>query len=180
MASHLEIQLGIDKQWEIGSEPYNHFCQEASLLKYCTVLDELKWLVVMHLFELSKLSLSGTGYKLRQQIGKALQRCSEAICNALNQYNTQAAALIPLFLGKFDLLHHSCSDVRTSDWTKPAYREAMVKYFKIQRAHEEIQRLNIEIRRLCTAIHDKELKVNATINTLLISDRPVALELQYQ
>jgi len=61
MASYLEIQLRIDKQWEIGSKPYNHFCQEASLLSYHTALNELEQLIVMCLFELSKLSLSGTG-----------------------------------------------------------------------------------------------------------------------
>lgn len=61
MASHLEIQLGIDKRWEISSEPYLHFRQEASLLTYRTALDDLERLVVMRLFELSKLSLSGTG-----------------------------------------------------------------------------------------------------------------------
>lgn len=61
MASHLEIQLGIEKRWQVGSENYNHFREEASLLNYRTALDELERLVVMHLFELSKLSLSGTG-----------------------------------------------------------------------------------------------------------------------
>ena len=61
MVSHLEIQLGIKKRWEVGSENYNHFREEASLLNYRTALDELKRLVVMRLFELSKLSLSGTG-----------------------------------------------------------------------------------------------------------------------
>lgn len=61
MASHLEIQLGIDKRWEIDSEPYRQFRQEASLLTYRTALDDLERLVVMRLFELSKLSLSGTG-----------------------------------------------------------------------------------------------------------------------
>ncbi|KAG2117478.1 hypothetical protein DEU56DRAFT_698004, partial [Suillus clintonianus] len=65
-------------------------------------------------------------------------------------------------------------------WTKPAHREATVKYFKLQRAREEIQRLNIEIRRLRTAIHDEELTVNATINSLLVSNKPVGLELQRQ
>ncbi|KAH7918191.1 hypothetical protein BV22DRAFT_1108425 [Leucogyrophana mollusca] len=56
-------------------------------------------------------------YKLRQQIGKALQRCSQAIRNAITQYNTKAVALNPphltiswkeiadyTFLGEFDLL----------------------------------------------------------------------------
>ncbi|KAG1871415.1 hypothetical protein F4604DRAFT_1496292, partial [Suillus subluteus] len=113
--------------------------------------------------------------------------------NALNWYNTQATALVPLrpqltwkdiveysFLGEFDLLCQSRSDIHTSDWTKPAHCEAMVKYFKIQCAHEEIQRLNIEIHWLHTAIHDEELKVNATIDALLISNRPVGLELQRQ
>ncbi|KAG1758477.1 hypothetical protein EDD22DRAFT_783884, partial [Suillus occidentalis] len=190
MASHLEIQLGIEKRWEVGSENYNHFREEASLLNYCTALDELERLVVVCLFELSKLSLSGTGYKLHQQIGKALQQRSEAMRNALNQYNTQAAALIPprpqltwkdiveySFLGEFDLLRQSRSDVCTLDWTKPTHREATVKHFKIQCAHEEIQRLNIEIRQLRTAIHDEEVKVNTTIDTLLISDQLVGLEL---
>ncbi|KAG2114526.1 hypothetical protein DEU56DRAFT_933756 [Suillus clintonianus] len=193
MASHLEIQLGIDKRWEIDSELYRQFHQEASLLTYRTALDDLERLVVMRLFELSKLSLSGTGYKLRQQISKALQRRSQAIRNALSRFNLQAAALVPprpqltwkdiveySFLGEFDLLRQSRSDIRTLDWTKPAHREATVKYFKLQRAREEIQRLNIEIRRLRTAIHDEELTVNATINSLLVSNKPVGLELQRQ
>ncbi|KAG2071083.1 hypothetical protein BDR04DRAFT_1016746, partial [Suillus decipiens] len=59
-------------------------------------------------------------------------------------YNTQAAALVPpqpqltwkdiveySFLGEFDLLHQSCSNIHTLNWTKPTYCEATVKYFKI-------------------------------------------------
>jgi hypothetical protein len=84
------------------------------------------------------------------------------------------------FLGKFDLLHQSRSDIHTLDWTKPAHREAMVKYFKIQRAHEEIERLNVEICWLHTTIHDEELMVNATIDVLLTLNQPVGLELQRQ
>ncbi|KAG1720870.1 hypothetical protein EDB19DRAFT_1898402 [Suillus lakei] len=108
----MEIQLSIDVWWEIGGEEYNHFKDEASLSKYCTALDELERLIVMRLFELLKLSLSGTGYKLRQQISKALQRCSETIRKAITRYNVQAAALNPphpniFFIAEFDLLRHS-------------------------------------------------------------------------
>ncbi|KAG2364996.1 hypothetical protein BDR07DRAFT_1278332, partial [Suillus spraguei] len=66
-------------------------------------------------------------------IGEALQRRSEAIQNALSRYNVQAAALDPLhlqlswkditeysFLGEFDLLRHSHTDIHELDWTKPA------------------------------------------------------------
>ncbi|KAG1722976.1 hypothetical protein EDB19DRAFT_1898130 [Suillus lakei] len=42
MALHLEIQLGIDKRWEINSEPYHQFRQEASLLTYHTALNDLE------------------------------------------------------------------------------------------------------------------------------------------
>ncbi|KAJ8584887.1 hypothetical protein M405DRAFT_719920, partial [Rhizopogon salebrosus TDB-379] len=67
-------------------------------------------------------------------ITKALQRRSDAIRNAINRYNMQAAALVPprpklawkdivkySFLGEFDLLHHSRADIHDNDWTKPAH-----------------------------------------------------------
>ncbi|KAG2337982.1 hypothetical protein BDR05DRAFT_978336 [Suillus weaverae] len=78
---HIESQLGVEARWEIGSNEYNEFKTEARLGKYRTALDDLECLVVMWLFELSK--LSGTGYKLRQQISKALQWRSEATRNAI-------------------------------------------------------------------------------------------------
>ncbi|KIK32736.1 hypothetical protein CY34DRAFT_100864 [Suillus luteus UH-Slu-Lm8-n1] len=164
---------------------------EARLGKYRTALNDLERLVVMRLFELSKLSLSGTGYKLRQQISKALQRRSEAIRNAINRYNVQAVALNPprpkiswkdiadySFLGEFDLLRHSRTDIRSEDWAKPAHREATTKYFKLCRAREELTRLNVEIRRLRTAIHDEQAQTIAVIEDLHLSDPKLAQELR--
>lgn len=75
-------------------------------------------------------------------------------------------------------MHHSCTDIRDVEWTTPAHREATVKYFKLQRACEEIQRLNIEICRLRTAIHDEETKTIATIDQLLITNSLLAVELR--
>ncbi|KAG2120042.1 hypothetical protein DEU56DRAFT_928749 [Suillus clintonianus] len=190
---HIELQLAVEGRWEIGGDEYNRFKMEACLGKYRTALDDLERLVVMRLFELSKLSLSGTGYKLRQQIGKALQRRSEAIRNAINRYNIQAIALNPprpkiswkdiadySFLGEFDLLRHSRTDIRSEDWAKPAHREATTKYFKLCRAHEEITRLNVEIRRLRTAIHAEQVQTTAVIEDLRLSDPKLAEELQRQ
>ncbi|KAG1722924.1 uncharacterized protein EDB91DRAFT_1037898, partial [Suillus paluster] len=160
---------------------------------YRAALNELERLMVMRLFELSKLSLSGTGYKLRQQIGKALQRRSEAIRNAINRYNTQAAALNPprlklswkdieeySFLGEFDLLRYSRTDIREADWTKPAYREATTKHFKLLHAREEVSHLNIEIHRLCTFIHDEETDTSKVIEDLQSSNPLLASELRRQ
>lgn len=61
LVAHIEIQLSIEARWEIGDENYKRFKEEASLGKYRAALDELERLVIMRLFELSKLSLSGTG-----------------------------------------------------------------------------------------------------------------------
>lgn len=64
LTAHMEIQLGIEERWEIGGDAYNQYEQEASQRQYRTALDDLERLVVMRLFELSKLSLSGTGVHL--------------------------------------------------------------------------------------------------------------------
>ncbi|KAG0705573.1 hypothetical protein DFH29DRAFT_980829 [Suillus ampliporus] len=132
-------------------------------------------------------------YKLCQQISKALQQCSEAIQNAINWYNIQAVALNPprpkiswkdivdySFLGEFDLLRHSRADICSNDWAKPAHQEATNKFFKLRCAHEEVERLNIEVRRLRTAIHAEELQTSAVIDDLLLSDLRLAAELQCQ
>ncbi|KAG2342723.1 hypothetical protein BDR05DRAFT_868793, partial [Suillus weaverae] len=111
---------------------------------------------------------------------------------AINRYNTQAVALNPprpklswkdiaeySFLGEFDLLRHSHTDVREQDWTKPAHREATTKYFKLLRAQEEVSRLNVEICRLRTFIHDGETETRKVIEGLQ-SSHLLASELQRQ
>ena len=163
----LEKQLGVVDRWEPGSSEFQRYQEEAQLQDYRVALDELERLVVQRLFELSKLGMSGTGthflvhkthllifhtgYKLRTHIGKALQRRSEAIRNALARYNAQAAKLKPprppltwkeivdySFLAEFDLLRQSRFDIRQANWAQPIHREAMVKHFKLLRAREEI------------------------------------------
>ena len=61
MATTLQMQLGLESPWEVGDEQYTRYKKEIAMTKYRCALDELEHLVVMRLFELSKLSLSGTG-----------------------------------------------------------------------------------------------------------------------
>ena len=109
------------------------------------------------------------GYKLRKHIAKALQARSAAIRTALDRYNTAARAINPprrelhwdevveyAFLSEFDLLRDSRQDVSRRPWATPAARLTMDWYFKKCRAVEEIQCLNIEIRRLLTHIQDED------------------------
>ncbi|KAG6875863.1 hypothetical protein C0992_001989, partial [Termitomyces sp. T32_za158] len=189
----IENGLGIQEQWTADSADYKEYHQQNIKTSYSKALDELERLVVMRLFELTKMSSSGTGYKLRRHIGKALQRHSEAIRNALNWYNTQAANLNPprpalswkeivdySFLGEFDLLRHSRSDIRDEPWAQPARREATLKYFKLQRAREEIVRLNMEIRRLRTWIRDETNLMEKTISRLEHEDPLLCAVLKHQ
>lgn len=131
------------------------------------------------------------GYKLRQQIGKALQRRSEAIRNAITRYNEQAAKLNPprppvswkeivdySFLGEFDLLRHSRGNVHQETWTQPARRAATIKYLTLHRAREQITRVNIELRHLRTSIHDETVHTERIIAELSLTDPQLCLELQ--
>lgn len=94
---------------------------------------------------------------------------SKAIRGALDRYNLAASFLSPprpnlswndiveyAFLADFDLLRESREDVRDRPWSKPAFRVLIDKYFKLERAREEILRLNIEIKRVITYIRDED------------------------
>lgn len=109
------------------------------------------------------------GYALRKHIGKSLSTRSPAIRTALEHYNTAAKALSPprrtlewkdvveyTFLADFDLLRDTRQDISQRPWATPAGRLAMDTYFKMCRAREEIERLNVEIRRVATYLRDED------------------------
>ncbi|KAG1840347.1 hypothetical protein F4604DRAFT_1885091 [Suillus subluteus] len=143
--------------------------------------DDVERLVVMWLLELTKLQMSGLGYKLRTQISKALKTRANAIRNAIEQYNKFAARLDPprpeltwekiaeySFAGEFDLL-------RETD--NPANRQAAIRYFDVQRSKEELTRCNLEIVRLLTKMRDDEEDYAMSISMLQSTDPPLAAEL---
>ncbi|KIY47775.1 hypothetical protein FISHEDRAFT_28253, partial [Fistulina hepatica ATCC 64428] len=159
--------------------------------RYRRALDELERLVVQRLLELTKLNMSGVGYKLREKIRKALQARSEAIRKALERYNTAAKSLIPprptvtwttvieqVQLGELTLLQHSRQDIHALPWTQPLNREAACLYFKIKRAREEVIRRNVEIQRQVTFMLDNFNDYWHTIAAMSAEDPDLAAELQ--
>ncbi|KAG2151480.1 hypothetical protein DEU56DRAFT_869083 [Suillus clintonianus] len=170
----LEIKLDIVCRWVPDDPEWQNAGRMVAKRRYQRALDTLEGLVVARIFELTKMNRSGTGYKLRKHIAKALQTHSAAICTALDRYNTAALALTPprrtlkwdevieyAFLADFDLLRDAREDVSERPWATPASRQAMDLYFKMCRAKEEIVRLNIEIRRLITYIRDEDRYLRA-------------------
>ncbi|KAJ7044323.1 hypothetical protein C8F04DRAFT_1027413 [Mycena alexandri] len=165
----LEIRLGVGPRWVPGDKEWEDTAAMVTNRRYQRALDELEGLVVARMFELSKVNMSDTGYKLRKHIAKALQARSKGVKSALDTYNTAAAALSPprtpltwdqivdyAFLADFDLLREGREDIREEPWAQPGGRLAMDQHFKLLRADEEIARLNLEIPRFVTYMADEE------------------------
>ncbi|KAK7437700.1 hypothetical protein VKT23_018416 [Stygiomarasmius scandens] len=165
----LEQKLGISARWQSGTNEWEETKALTEMAKYQKCVDKLESLIVARLFELTKMNMSQTGYKLRKHIGQALKTRSQAIRTALDNYNKAALALKPprpqldwdtvidcCFLSDFDILRDTRQDVRQKRWSEPAVRVVMDKYFKYLRAGEEIERLDVEITRLVTYLYDED------------------------
>ena len=127
--------------------------------------------------------LNSAAYHMRTHIAKALQSHCKAIRNAVKTYNAAAAELDPPrppiswervshinFLEEFNLLHNTRQDIRNKQWSKPAVREVMKLSQRVKRAHEEIERCHIAVRRLYTAIHDENDDFERTLSRLETGD----------
>ncbi|KAI5990753.1 hypothetical protein EDD15DRAFT_2169952 [Pisolithus albus] len=188
----IEIKLGVTKRWVPEDEEWQTAGHLVANRKYQRCLDQLESLVVARIFELSKMNQSGTGYKLRKHIAKALKARSAAIRTALDRFNTAARACSPprpqltfeevveyTFLADFDLLRNATrEDISQRPWASPAARAAMDQYFKVCRAEEEIKRLNVEIRRIITYLRDEDRYMRACIAELQVSHPPLAHQVQ--
>ncbi|KAJ7713506.1 hypothetical protein B0H16DRAFT_1667329 [Mycena metata] len=146
-----EVRMGVKEPWTDTSPEWAQAAHLVSTKRYRLALLKLEHLVVQRMFELTKMNLSQTGYKLRKHIAKALQVRSQAIRNTLNSYNTAAKSIVPAdrqlswgevieyaFLADFDLLRKPAKLNEVRPWATPSARLLLDKYFKIQWAREEI------------------------------------------
>ncbi|KAJ6463862.1 hypothetical protein DFH09DRAFT_1267388 [Mycena vulgaris] len=166
----LEASLEIVERWTTASPKWVATVAAVKKQKYQLALDALELLIVERIFELTKVNRSQTGYKMRKHIAKALQARSKAVRSAIEHYNSAACALTPpmpqlsweqvveyAFLADFDILRDTRAKIQARPWTRPAYRLAMDRYFRILCAREEIQRLNVEIPCVVTWIRDENM-----------------------
>ncbi|KAJ7795433.1 hypothetical protein B0H14DRAFT_3093581 [Mycena olivaceomarginata] len=157
LVEDLEQKLGVETRWTSDSPQWTATDAALKKHKYLDALDEIEQIILARLFEMTKVHQSGTGYKCGSHIAKALQARSKAIRNAIECYNKVTLSMEPPmptldwdqvvnygFLGDFDLLRDTTDRISS----RP--------YFKILRAREEIQRLNIEIKRVVTWIDNED------------------------
>ncbi|EUC59839.1 hypothetical protein RSOL_325570, partial [Rhizoctonia solani AG-3 Rhs1AP] len=186
----VEEEHGLNR-WNRGSAEW----KEAQVLRdnqhFHSCVDTLEHLVVQRLLELSRAGLANTGYKLRQQITRSISTRSGAIKTALAKYNAAAAELKPpapivtwaqiddaSVLADFEILHGSRRNVLDQAWTKPKNRRCVEQLHRLQRAHEEIKRLNIELLRLHTSIIDEECQLLTKLDKLHNDTSPLFVVLQ--
>ncbi|KAF9496265.1 hypothetical protein BDN71DRAFT_1505959 [Pleurotus eryngii] len=184
----IEIKLGVADQdcWQPSHPQYLETLKYMSLRHYHQALNKLQKLVVQQLFELHKMNLSASDYRVCTHIAKALQQRCKAIQSALSEYNKAAAALNPLqpkldwnevshysFLEEFTLLCETHQDILLKPWAKPAIREAIKQSHRLKHAHEEVDRCNLETRRLLTAILDEHSLFIEVLRKLETSNPPL-------
>ncbi|KAJ6612566.1 hypothetical protein B0H10DRAFT_2165535 [Mycena sp. CBHHK59/15] len=146
---------------------------DSNLTEYNEAPILLKCLVVHHLLELTKLSMSGVGYKLHKKIGKALKMHADAIHRALSEYNV----IQTVSLAKFNVLCDTCNNIRTLPWTNPTCHKAVLLYFGIKCSKEEIWQLNIEITRLIIFMIDEHIDYYRAIFYNYLTDPDLTHEL---
>ncbi|KAJ7628050.1 hypothetical protein B0H17DRAFT_1150806 [Mycena rosella] len=130
--------------------------------RYQHVLDELQGLIISRMFELTKMNMWETGYKLCKHIAKHREDRTEQLQPGCHPTMTPRAPMTweqvvdYAFLSDFDLLHNGQDDIWEELWAKPAGRLAMDMYSKLERTTEEIKRLNLEIPRFLTYMRNEE------------------------
>jgi hypothetical protein len=83
------------------------------------------------------------------------------------------------FLTDFSLLRDCCEDITQRPWAQPQSRALMDQYFKITRAREEIKRVDIEIRRVVTYLHDEDSYLRLMENKLSQSNPLIAHQIKH-
>ncbi|KAG6846906.1 hypothetical protein H0H93_011185, partial [Arthromyces matolae] len=185
----LEDKMGILTRWTPLHPEYQSTKKFIAERQYQDALLRLQQLVIKRLFELHKLNLSHTAYKMRTHMAKSLQSRSKAIRTAVNKYNTIAVTVNKptldwakvthySFLDEFELLRDTQNDLRERKWADPVIRETMRKYQRLKRAHEEILRCNVELRRLHTSIADETTLFNDIHSSLNPESNPLHGEVE--
>ncbi|KAK7457914.1 hypothetical protein VKT23_010261 [Stygiomarasmius scandens] len=185
-----EARLKVERRWKKDSEEWRKAEKMVQEHRYQKALDKLEGLIIARMFELQRLNLAGTGYKMRQHIGAAMKNRSETIRKALDEYNAAAALLNPprpgmewkdivgySYLSEFDFLRDTRTDVRQKPWAKPALRQLMTQAFKLLCSEEELCRLHVEVKRLLTYMKEEEAYLNEMQRRIHVTDPALSFQL---
>ncbi|KAE9385580.1 hypothetical protein BT96DRAFT_949735 [Gymnopus androsaceus JB14] len=189
-AQALEHKLGLQLRWKQGSKEWEAAKKLVKEREYRKALDKLEGLLVARIFEMTRLNVAGTGYKMCKHLGNALKARSKSIQSAIEVYNAAACSLSPprqqlswdqilesSFLSEFDILRDACDDVREKKWATQKNCLLMQQFFKLLSEETELTRLHTEIRRLITYMEDEDARIEAAAQRQGESDPALALQI---
>jgi hypothetical protein len=81
------------------------------------------------------------------------------------------------FIADVDILRESREDIRSQQWTIPAVRQGVMMWLKMERAKEEMVRVQVEARRVEKWIVDSSTRRKGVITVLEKEDPHLASEL---
>ncbi|KAF8515748.1 hypothetical protein JB92DRAFT_3114698 [Gautieria morchelliformis] len=142
----LERRLGLDERWTCQHPEYQEAAAYINNQEFIHAVEQLEGLIVACLFELAKANIMGT-YKYNFLTPKQDPPRPQLEYRDIAGYG---------MLVDFELLKHSRHDIMEKPWSIAANHLFTSKYFKIIRANEEIQRLNVEIHRMRTWVDDED------------------------
>ncbi|KAG9087653.1 hypothetical protein FS749_002765 [Ceratobasidium sp. UAMH 11750] len=185
--ARLEAEHDISPRWVPGCVEWEEAAKREKLEDYHQALRELELLVVQRIIEFDKSQAAGTGYKGRVHMAKGIKRREKAVNNALNRYNAAARAVDPprptitfpeiteyAYQANFDFLKYSEHGDQNAEWRRPVNRRCVELWQKLERAKEEVIRLNVEIRRVYTHIRDEDRFLALQYDRLKSSDPNLA------
>ncbi|EIW80103.1 hypothetical protein CONPUDRAFT_58518, partial [Coniophora puteana RWD-64-598 SS2] len=147
-------------------------------------------LVVMCLLELTKLQMSGLGYKMCTQITKVFKSHAIATQHTLEQYNKLADKMKPpclhllwdnivdcFFLAGFSLPCKTNLEILAKWWANPPCCMLAAQHFD-SHCVEKITQCNVEILQLLTKIYDDQVDMPLAIKRINMTDLALATEAQ--
>ncbi|KAG8705241.1 hypothetical protein FRC08_001757 [Ceratobasidium sp. 394] len=186
----MEEEGVVDKRWEPGCPEWEAAVQREELDEYYKTLRDVELLMVQRITELDKAHSAGIAYRIRTRMAKEINQREKAVRNALDRYNAVASRLNPprpvlefsdltehAYLANFDFLRYSEHGANEAEWSRPIHRRCTDSWQKVQRAKEEIDRLNVEIRRVWTHIRDEEAFLTQRYSAMKDSDPDLAFAL---
>jgi hypothetical protein len=119
------------------------------------------------------------GYKLREMISKSLSARSKVLKSSITKYNALARNADPprpelttrdvmemTKVADFKLLRESRHNILAQKWARPEIREATTHALRVDRAREELIRIQVEARRLQTWMRDETYHLDCTLRQL--------------
>ncbi|KAG9098692.1 hypothetical protein FS749_003179 [Ceratobasidium sp. UAMH 11750] len=174
----LELKLEVNKQWTSDCPEWKQAVADRLACELQSAVDKMEQLCIERIFELEKY-LNGNTTR------------SKALKSAVSKYNklalkfdlprrqiTTREVMDMANLSDFQLLREHRHEILSEKWALPEIRQATMHALRVDRAREELVRVQIEARRLQTWMRDDLHHMDETLKRLEVENSLLASALR--